>query len=80
MLPEFAFPTGLDDDIRKNFNTMRTLAQETNKSAADRMKIYENLLKEMQRGKDNKIFKEWGVEVATTPQSVMGAKLAAGCL
>ena len=80
MLPEFAFPTGLDDETRKNFNTMRALAQETNKSAGERLKIYENLLKEMQRGKDNKVFKEWGIEVGSTPKSVMGAKLAAGFL
>ena len=40
MLPEFAFPTGLDDSMRKNFNTMKAIAQETNKNPQERLKIY----------------------------------------
>ena len=77
MIPEFAYPTGLDDSMRQNFTTMKSIAQETNKNPIDKMKVLQSLIGEMQKAK---VFKSWGIELGSQTHSVNGDKLQAGSL
>ena len=44
MLPEFSFLTGIDDQMRQNFNTMKELAIATNKNAPDACKVIADII------------------------------------
>jgi len=44
MLPEFSYMTGLDDQMKQNFNTMKELAIATNKNATDASKVLTSIV------------------------------------
>ena len=69
--------TGIDDNMKQNFNTMKELAQATNKQANEAMKVIQDIVKQLSNAKDE-VFKHWGVTFAEKPKELECSKLPAG--
>jgi aubergine-like protein len=79
LIPEFCFLTGLTDEMRANFNTMKQMAIITKAEANEKMKECTNLIKTfLQNKKCQEDIENWGLTIAPQPITLTGIKLDAG--
>jgi aubergine-like protein len=79
LIPEFCFLTGLTDEMRSNFNTMKSLAVITKGSANEKMKDCIKLVNMfLENEKCRQDISDWGLTLENTPTAIFGRRLDAG--
>jgi aubergine-like protein len=81
LVPELCYMSGLTDNMRSNFNLMKTLADHTKGSAKDKVneniKLINNILADENCKKE---IEKWGISISNQPMLMEGRKISAGNL
>jgi len=79
LIPEFCFITGLSDEMRSNFNLMKTINTITKVGAQQKLEECLNLLNSInQNEKCKSLIESWKIDIQPIPLAFKGTKLNAG--
>lgn len=79
LIPELCFMTGLTDNMRANFNLMKSINQVLQRGAADRLKDIVQFVNDLTaQPKVQELIKPWGVQLKPDPLKVQGQLIPAG--
>lgn len=79
LIPEFCFLTGLTDEMRANFNMMKSMATITKGNANEKMKECMSIIQMfLKNEKCQQDIQQWGLTLSDEPVGVTSRKLDAG--